>query len=67
MGDFSNSLLTRLMQDVCWRSLGEATGMALLVLSWALFVLGEMEFWRDGSAGLCRVKGGTVLGGVEVD
>ena len=66
MGDFSKSLLTRLMQDVCWRSLGEAAGMALLrLVSALLLVLGGRVFWRDGSEGLWRAKGESVLRVVE--
>ena len=66
MGDFSKSLLTRLMQDVCWRSLGEATGMALLrLVLLLLLVLGGRVFCRDGSEGLWRAKGDSVLRVVE--
>ena len=48
MGDFSKSLLTRLMQPVCCRS--EVTGSIVPVRSVAEMALVEGSFWRDGSA-----------------
>ena len=60
IGDFSKSLLTRLIQPVCCRS--EVTESILPVRSVAeIALLAEGSFWRDGSALLWRSKGGPDL------
>jgi hypothetical protein len=67
MGDFSKSLLTRLMQPVCRRSAvwgstlsaESVTEMALLLL--LLLLLVEVSFWSEDSALLWRSKRGKGL------
>lgn len=57
MGDFSKSLLTRLMQPVC--CLSEVTGSIVPVRSVAETALSvERSFWREGSAVLLRLNRG---------